>query len=70
MWWRLALLGLCLSLSGCEFYAWRTVDFLPGQDPYMPVGSSENMLRAQGIPVVVQSRPPDPGDVWPPPIPP
>lgn len=63
--WRLALLGLCLGLSGCGFSSWRELPFVAGQDPYMPAGASENLQRAQGIPVNVQPLSPEPGNVWP-----
>ena len=64
---RLALLGLCVTLSGCEFSAWHQLDFVAGQDPYLPREDSENMRRAMGIPVQVQPMAPEPGQVWPPP---
>jgi hypothetical protein len=63
--WRLALLGLCLSLSACDFAAWHQVPFIAGQDPNMPVGASENLQRVQGIPVTSQPLAPEPGNVWP-----
>jgi hypothetical protein len=63
--WRLALLGLCLSLSGCDFNTWRQFPFAAGRDPYMPPGASENLRRAQGIPVNTQPLTPEPGNVWP-----
>ncbi len=66
--WRLALLGLCLSLSGCEFSSWRTFPFVAGQDPNMPAGASENLRRAQGIPVNVEPLTVEPGNVWPGPV--
>ncbi len=66
--WRFALLGLCLSLSGCGFYAWHEVPFVAGQDPNAPVGASENLRRAQGIEVNVEPLTAEPGNVWPGPI--
>ncbi|HSU05980.1 MAG TPA: hypothetical protein VLI93_10425 [Acetobacteraceae bacterium] len=66
--WRLALLGLCLSLSGCGFYAWHDLPFVAGSDPYMPAGASENLRRAQGIPVNVEPLQQEPGNVWPGPV--
>jgi hypothetical protein len=65
--WHLALLGLCVTLSGCEFSAWHQLDFVAGQDPYLRRGDSENMRRAMGLPVQVPPIAPEPGQVWPPP---
>lgn len=64
---RLALLGLCVILSGCGSSAWNQLPFVAGQDPYLPYGASENMRRAEGLPVQVQPMTPEPGQVWPPP---
>jgi hypothetical protein len=66
--WRLALLGLCLGLSGCGFSSWHQFPFVAGQDPYMPSGASENLRRAEGIPVNAEPLTPEPGNVWPGPI--
>lgn len=63
--WRLALLGLCLSLSGCGFQAWHQLPFVAGQDPYLPPGDGENLRRAEGIPVTVEPLRQEPGNVWP-----
>lgn len=63
--WRLALLGLCVCLSGCGFQAWHQFPFVAGQDPYMPAGDSENLRRAEGIPVTVEPLRQEPGNVWP-----
>jgi hypothetical protein len=63
--WRLALLGLCVSLSGCGFQAWHQFPFVAGHDPYLPAGSSENLRRAEGIPVTVEPLQQEPGNVWP-----
>jgi len=63
--WRLVLLGFCLSLSGCGFSAWHQVPFVAGQDPNAPAGGSENLRRAEGIPVNVEPLTPEPGNVWP-----
>ena len=66
--WRLPLLGLCLSLSGCGFTAWHNFPFVAGQDPYMPAGDAENLRRAQGIPVNAPPLTTEPGDIWPGPV--
>ncbi len=66
--WRLPLLGLCLSLSGCGFTAWHSFPFVAGQDPYMPVGDAENLRRAQGIPVSAPPLTTEPGNIWPGPV--
>ncbi|QNT78697.1 hypothetical protein [Entomobacter blattae] len=63
----LALLGVCVILSGCSGFGKFVGDTatLPGDNPNMPSGNSENLLRAQGgaptiIPILPQA-----GDVWP-----
>jgi hypothetical protein len=67
--WRLALLGLCLGLTGCDFHTWHQMPYVAGQDPYLPRGDSENLRRAMGVPVNVEPLAPEPGNVWPGPIP-
>jgi len=64
---RLALLGLCVTLSGCGFSAWHQLPFVAGHDPYLPTGDSENLRRAEGIPTVVEPLHTEPGNLWPPP---
>ena len=68
---RLMLSGLCLMLSGCGGYSYRTwwnPPFTTGFQPHAPVGDSENMRRARGDDVIVQALVPEPGDVWPGPL--
>jgi hypothetical protein len=64
---RLVLLGCCIILSGCDFPEWHHLPFTASPDPYLPKGNSENVLRAQGLPVNVQPLTAEPGNVWPPP---
>lgn len=64
---RLVLLGCCIALSGCDFPEWHHLPFTAGTDRYLPTGNSENLLRAQGLPVAVQPLTTEPGNVWPPP---
>ncbi len=67
---RLALLGLCaVSLTGCAFNFWDRPPFFTGSDPYAPSGDTENMRRARGQPIAVQTLRPSPGNMWPGPIP-
>ena len=42
----------------------------PGTNPNMPAGDSENMRRVTGEQVEVPPLPPEPGDIWPGPLPP
>jgi hypothetical protein len=68
--WRIALLGLVVSVSGCSTGAWTNAPFTTGTNPNRPVGSSENLRRAMGENVPVQPLTPEPGDIWPGPLPP
>jgi hypothetical protein len=65
---RVALLGLLLALAGCGYKTWWNPPFGTGRNPNMPVGDSENLLRAKGDPVVVPPMTTEPGDIWPGPI--
>lgn len=68
--WRIALPGLALLLSGCGFdtFVGNTHTFL--LNPDRPIGDSETMRRVQAVTVDVQPLRPEPGNVWPGPIPP
>lgn len=67
---RSALLALCaVSLTGCGFHFWDRPPFYTGSDPYAPSGETENMRRARGQPIAVETLSPAPGNMWPGPIP-
>ncbi len=67
---RFATLGLALMLAGCGYKTWWNPPFTPGYQPYAPTGDAENLQRAKGISVDVQPMTPQPGDIWPGPVPP
>lgn len=62
---RLALLGLCVSLCGCEFNTWHQFPFVAGHDPYLPTGDAVNLRRAEGLPVQVKPLQAEEGNIWP-----
>jgi hypothetical protein len=64
---RFASLGLVLALAGCGYNAWAPFS---ADQPYAPPGTAENLLRAEGASPNVAPLTPQPGDVWPGPIPP
>lgn len=66
---RIAFTCLCLALSGCGFNTWSDLPFTTGSNPNMPVGNSENMRRVQGEQVEAAPLTPEPGDIWPGPLP-
>jgi hypothetical protein len=61
---------LCLALAGCGYSTWSDPPFTTGSNPNRPVGDSENMRRVMGEQVEVKALTPEPGDVWPGPLPP
>src|ERR1700722_499096 len=67
---RFATLGLVLMLAGCGYNTWWNPPFTPGYQPYAPSGDAENLLRVKGEPVELPALNPQPGDVWPGPVPP
>lgn len=68
--WRIALLGLVLSVAGCGNETWTSAPFTSSTNPNRPSGESENLRRAMGESVPVQPLTPEPGDIWPGPLPP
>lgn len=75
----LAPLGLLMALSGCGTIADSPFegfgDFLadthtPFRGPNRPVGDSDNMRRVLGEPTTAEPLLPEPGNVWPGPLPP
>ena len=67
---RCATLELALMLAGCGYNTWSNPPFTTGTQPYAPKGDSENVMRAKGDSVAVSPLTPQPGDVWPGPLPP
>ena len=61
--------GLCLSLSGCGYNTWWNPPFTSGSNPNFPGGDSENMRRVAGEDVDASPLTPEPGDIWPGPLP-
>ena len=67
---RIALTCLCLALSGCGYDTWWNPPFTSGSNPHFPAGDSENMRRVTGEEPDVPALTPEPGDIWPGPLPP
>jgi hypothetical protein len=67
---RFATLGLVFMLAGCGYQTWSNPPFTTGNQPNAPRGDAENLLRARGDNVNVAPLTPQPGDVWPGPVPP
>ena len=67
---RFATLSLVLMLAGCGYQTWWNPPFTTGSQPYAPTGASENLMRSRGDYVDLQPLTPQPGDVWPGPVPP
>lgn len=74
---RLASIGLLLALSGCGHFS-SPFDGFGGfigdthtiySNPNRPVGDSDNIRRVQGLPATSEPLTPEPGNVWPGPIP-
>ena len=66
---RIAFTCLCLSLSGCGYNTWWNPPFTSGSNPNFPGGDSENMRRVAGEDVDASPLTPEPGDIWPGPLP-
>ncbi len=67
---RIALLGTTLLLSGCSGFGTFFGDTHWFGRPNKPLGNSENMERVRGENPALPVLRPEPGDVWPGPIPP
>jgi hypothetical protein len=67
---RFTTLGLALMLAGCGYNTWWNPPLTAGYQPYAPTGDAENLLRAKGNTVDLPPLTPQPGDVWPGPVPP
>ena len=68
--WRIAFPCLCLALAGCGYNTWWNPPYTSGYNPNFPAGDSENMRRVTGEQVDVPAITPEPGDIWPGPLPP
>jgi hypothetical protein len=66
---RIAFTCLCLALSGCGYNTWWNPPFTTGSNPNFPVGDSENMRRVTGEDVDAPMLTPEPGNIWPGPLP-
>ena len=64
---RLAVPFAAFTLAGCSGFGQFTHDTftLPGANPDLPAGASENMLRAQARPTTIEPLATEPGNVWP-----
>jgi len=67
---RLALLLVPLTLGGCGYNTWWNPPFTNGFNANHPVGDSENMRRVTGHAATETALTPEPGDIWPGPLPP
>ena len=76
---RLAPLGLLLAMTGCGQYASSPFvgfgDFVGqthtiNRNPNRPLGDTDNMRRVEGLPASSEPLVPEPGNVWPGPLPP
>jgi hypothetical protein len=67
---RIALATLCVALSGCGYDTWWNPPFSSGNNPHFPVGDSENLRQVTGERVEEPPLTPEPGDIWPGPLPP
>jgi hypothetical protein len=67
---RIMMFGLLIALGGCEGYnTWWNPPFTSGTNPNMPRGDSINLRRVMGAYVAVTPLTPEPGDIWPGPVP-
>jgi hypothetical protein len=67
---RIVMFGLLIALGGCEGYnTWWNPPLTPGYNPNVPPGDSVNMRRILGTSVAVAPLAPEPGDIWPGPVP-
>ncbi len=65
--WMFGLLGL---LGACEGHnTWWNPPFSTGYSPNQPRGDSPNMRRVLGAAVASEPLTPEPGDIWPGPVP-
>ena len=64
---RLAVPLALLTLAGCSGFGQftRNTFTLPGANPDLPGGASENILRVQSRPVDAEPLQTEPGNVWP-----
>ena len=67
---RIALLSLTTLIGGCGYNTWWNAPFTTGYNPNVPIEDSLNMRRAMGEGVAVKPLAPEPGNIWPGPLPP
>jgi hypothetical protein len=67
---RILLLGLLTGLSGCGYHTWYNPPFTGGTNPNQPIHDSENYRRVLGRQADLAPINPEPGDIWPGPLPP
>ena len=67
---RIALLSLTLVLSGCGHNTWSDLPFTSGSNPNVPRADGENVRRVMGYATATDPLLPEPGNIWPGPLPP
>ena len=67
---RFSLICLCLALPGCGYNTWSDPPFATARNPNFPADASENVRRVMGEQVEAPTLTPEPGDIWPGPLPP
>ena len=67
---RIALLSLTTLIGGCGYNTWWNAPFTTGTNPNVPVEDSINLRRSMGEGVAVRPLTPEPGNIWPGPLPP
>jgi hypothetical protein len=67
---RISFISLCLALSGCGYSTWWNPPFATATNPNFPADASENVRRVMGEQVEAPALTPEPGDIWPGPLPP
>ena len=67
---RIALLSLTTLIGGCGYNTWWNAPFTAGSNPNVPIEDSLNLRRAMGEGVAVKPLTPEPGNIWPGPLPP
>ncbi len=67
---RIATLTLVLTVGACAQNTWMNPPLTGGFNPNRPHGDGVNLLRAMGDNPAVTPLLPEPGDIWPGPLPP
>jgi hypothetical protein len=66
---RILFVGLLVGLSGCGYNTWYNPPFTSGTNPNLPQQNSENFQRALGSRAELAPINPEPGNIWPGPLP-